>query len=341
MANIAYVDHSFHQKTVSTKFLPDALTAAGHTIDFFWDSGWQGGEKIQWSQVKHHDIILMFQSYCDTGGTPFSELHKNVIYIPMLDQFGMWEGPRPPLDKFWRLFRGSKVLNFSSAQHAVTLAYGTASHYVRYYPEVMPEPVERESRLRGFLWARNNNISWPLVKALIGNAKFEHFQLHIAPDPGAPEAILPSQEDIRNYNISTSTWFNDKSEFEQIASKANVFFAPRLGEGIGQSFLEAMNRGQCVVAANQGTMNEYILSGINGLLYDHKAPVPLDFTNVGKIGRTARESILQGERQWKAAIPDMVNFIETPSSEFYPPQGKSVSKSKNAFRSALMHLRRK
>ena len=51
-------------------------------------------------------------------------------------------------------------------------------------------------------------------------------------------------------------------------SRANVYFAPRLEEGIGQTFLEAIRWGRCVVAADNRTINEYIIHGVNGLLYD-------------------------------------------------------------------------
>jgi glycosyltransferase involved in cell wall biosynthesis len=43
--------------------------------------------------------------------------------------------------------------------------------------------------------------------------------------------------------------------------------APRRYEGIGMAFLEAMAMEMCVVAENQSTANEYILSGKNVILY--------------------------------------------------------------------------
>lgn len=310
MARIAYIDHSFHQKTVSNKFVPDALQAAGHEVDLFWDEGWCGGAGVAWSAVEHHDVVVMFQSFCDTQGRPFGQLHKNVVYIPMLDQFSIWIGQRPAMTPFWELFQGAKVLNFSSALHAMTLAAGLDSHYARFYPEPLPQPPPTSTGLHGFFWVRrNDDISWPLIKQLLGATRFDSFHLHLVPDPGTPPASLPTEEDIRQFNITTSTWFDDKAAFEAVLAKANVFFAPRLGEGIGQSFLEAMNRGQCVVAANQGTMNEYILHGLNGLLYNHLKPAPLDFRHAHQLGAAGRASLVEGRQTWLSALPEVVAFI--------------------------------
>ena len=115
----------------------------------------------------------------------------------------------------------------------------------------------------------------------------------------------------------TSTWFKDKQDFLDVLGNANVFFAPRLAEGIGQSFLEAMARGQCVVAPDNGTMNEYILHGVNGLLYDPEHPAPLDFSRFAILGEAARQSVAAGYDRWLAAEDRLEEFILTPSSEVY------------------------
>lgn len=341
MARIAYIDHSFHQKTVSTKFVPDALRAAGHEVDFFWDEGWCGGAKVAWAAVEHHDVVVMFQSFCDTKGRPFGQLHKNVVYIPMLDQFAMWIGQRPAMTPFWGAFQGAKVLNFSSALHAMTLAAGIDSHYARFYPEPLPQLPQACEGLHGFFWVRrNDDISWPLIKQLLGTTRFDSFHLHLATDPGTTPASLPTEEDIRRFNITTSTWFDDKAEFEAVVAKANVFFAPRLGEGIGQSFLEAMNRGQCVVAANQGTMNEYILHGLNGLLYNHLKPTPLDFRHAHQLGAAGRASLVEGRKAWLSALPDVVEFIVQPSMSEQQLAKKTGQQPRGYLRRMFRRLRK-
>ena len=318
MARIAYVDHSYHRTTRSTNFLREMLRRHGHEVEDFWDDAWKGGQPARWSEVQGHDAVIMFQSYCLPDRGAYRQVHPNVTYIPMLDQFGIWQGPMFNQEGFWAPFQGSKVLNFSSALHCLTTGFGIASHWARYYQPAEPESAPLAPGLRGFFWLRRQDqINWALISQLLQDATFDHFHLHLAQDPGSPEPQLPNARDMARHSITTSTWFEDRSELTALLDKANVYFAPRMEEGIGQSFLEAMARGKCVVAANQGTMNEYILHGVNGLLYDPRAPRPLDFSNVAAMGAQARASVLAGHAQWVAAEDGIVDFILAPSEKLY------------------------
>jgi len=141
--------------------------------------------------------------------------------------------------------------------------------------------------------------------------------MHIAPDPGGPAPTLPTEAEQKEYNIVTSAWFAEKRDFFNILDRANIFFAPRRAEGIGQSFLEAMARGQCVIAPDNGTMNEYILHGVNGLLYDPEHPAPLDFSRFAELGEAARRSVAIGYQRWIAAEDHLEEFILMPSEKAY------------------------
>lgn len=318
MARIAFVDHSYHRTTQSTSFLRDMLRERGNQVEDFWDESWTGGRPIDWQEVQGHDVVIMFQSYCRSGPAAFRQVHPNVVYIPMLDQFGIWQGPMINQSDFWSPFQGSKVLNFSNALHCLTIGFGIASHWARFYQPAQPTASTAAPGLRGFLWLRRQDqIAWPLIRQLIEGTRFDRFHIHLAGDPGAVKPELPSNADMARHNITVSTWFEDRSELAALVDQANVYFAPRMEEGIGQSFLEAMARGKCVVAANQGTMNEYILPGFNGLLYDHCAPLPLDFSDAQGLGARARDSVVAGHAQWLAHQEGIVDFILTPSEAVY------------------------
>jgi len=318
MARIAYLDHSFHRTTRSTGFLPEILQRHGHAVDLFWDDAWQGGKPVQWAAVAGHDVVIMFQSYCSPEAAQFRLQHPNVIYIPMLDQFGIWQGPRFNLSDFWEPFQGSKVINFSNALHAMTTAFGIASHFVRYYQPVAGLPACPTEGLHGFFWLRRElDLPWKVIRRLISGCRFDSFHIHLATDPGFSAPTLPPQEDIDKHRITTSKWFEDKAELNAVIARANVYFAPRLDEGIGQSFLEAMARGQCVVASNHGTMNEYILPGVNGLLYDPRNPRPLDFARATELGQQARIGAVEGRALWEQSETNLVRFILAPSRDLY------------------------
>ena len=318
VARIAYIDHSFHRTTRSTEFLPEILGRHGHIVDHFWDDAWQGGKAVPWSDVAAHDVVIMFQSFCQPDGPYFRAGHPNVIYIPMLDQFGLWQGPLYNLSAFWEPFQGSKVLNFSNALQSMTTAFGIASHFVRYYQPTIAAPAAARDGLHGFFWLRRElQLPWKTIRQLIEGVRFDSFHLHLAIDPGTPAPQLPSADDVARHRITTSTWFEHKADLHEVMERANVYFAPRAEEGIGQSFLEAMGRGQCVVAPNQGTMNEYILPGVNGLLFDIRNPQPLDFSQVAGLGARARESTIAGRAAWERAEQELVRFILTPSEVLY------------------------
>lgn len=318
MAKIAYVDHSFHRKTLSTAFLPQILKEYGHSIDFFWDELWNGGAPINWNLVEKYDAVIMFQAFCPIGKQYYRELHPNVTFIPMLDQFGIWKGPLFNLTTFWEPFQGSKILSFSQAVHAIAIGAGIYSRCLRYYQPITEGASPDRKGLHGFFWIRRSNeLPWETVRELIGEQKFDSLHLHLANDPGSPAPSLPTVKEIDYHNITTSTWYENKAEFLTVLERANVFFASRMEEGIGQSFLEAMARGQCVVAPNNGTMNEYILSGVNGLLYDPFRPQPLDLSSVNELGKTAKQSVAIGYEQWCKDITNIVDYILTPSESFY------------------------
>lgn len=318
MATIAYIDHSYHRKTLSTNFLPEILRKHGHIVDYFWDESWIGGDHVAWHNVQAYDIVIMFQAFSPIGENYYSKLHPNVIFIPMLDQFGIWQGPLFNLTQFWEPFQGSKVLNFSNALHSLTTGFGIKSHLIKYYQPAIESPKTPKSGLHGFFWLRRQEqIPWNTIRQLIANTTFDSFHIHLASDPGTPEPVLPLPDEIIKHNITTSSWFEDKGEFNAILDRANVFFAPRMEEGIGQAFLEALSRGQCVVAPNTGTMNEYILHGVNGFLYNHTNPTPIDFTNISNINQQAILGVQVGREQWQLSEDELVKFVTTDSEIFY------------------------
>lgn len=315
---IAYVDHSYHQKTISTKFLVDILRDYGHEVDCYWDDSWRGGKSVAWDGVCNYDAVVMFMSMPDNGGQTFAGSHPNIVYIPMLDQFGLWLKHLTPITPFWTRFEGCKMLNFSYSVHCMSLSAGVISEFFRYYQPIPDASAVWDGKLRGFFWIRREtDISWATIRSLIAPGEFEYIHLHLANDPETTLDILPTEQEIKDYNIRFSKWFDNKEDFVKVQRDANVFFAPRMGEGIGQSFIEAMAYGQCVVVPDQGTMNEYVIHGVNGFTYDSKFPRKLDYSQAREMGANARRSTIEGRLRWEQSTSQVVDFIITPSQELY------------------------
>jgi glycosyltransferase involved in cell wall biosynthesis len=111
------------------------------------------------------------------------------------------------------------------------------------------------------------------------------------------------------YSITISDWYEDRKEYLDALQTANVYFAPRLYEGIGMSFIEAMTMGKCVVAVDHPTMNEYVDNGVNGYLYDLRRAQSLDLSTVREMGKKARESCSLGFKRWVAARDMILEFV--------------------------------
>ena len=70
---------------------------------------------------------------------------------------------------------------------------------------------------------------------------------------------------IGNTDVINLDMYSNSEEYMDHLSRCNIFIAPRLYEGIGLTFLEAMANGMVVLSPNSPTMNEYIQNNINGV----------------------------------------------------------------------------
>ena len=314
---ICYIDHSFHQKTLSTQFVANILRKYGHEVDLFWDDSWQGGKSVSIDDlVGKYDTFVFFQLAAHSS-QPYYKLPINVTFIPMLDSYGN-EQTLHHHRMFWKNFAGVKVLNFSKALHCAAASHGLASKYFKYFPDPSQYDVsEADELLKGFLWQRHPDaINWRIVKKITGEAKFDSFHLHMPVDPFHTQ-IYPERSDVENYHITATDWFEERTDYYQCVSNSQVYFAPRPSEGIGMSFLEAMAMGKCVVAPDYGTMNEYIVHGVNGLLYELFHPRALDFSRAAEIGKMARYSVEVGFKEWERREEELVEYIVTPRDAVY------------------------
>ena len=138
MALIAYIDHSFHQKTLSSAFLPNLMRRRGHTVDIFWDHAWEGGEAVPLDGLADYDALILFQATGKFSGW-LCKAHRNITFAPMLDGCGITTG-QPPSQAYWQNFLGVKILNFSRALHYVCRVNSLVSQYYQYFQRPLPRP---------------------------------------------------------------------------------------------------------------------------------------------------------------------------------------------------------
>ncbi len=330
---LAFIDHSFHRKSMATYFLLDLLKKY-YEVTVFWDESWKGGPKVDIEDIagQNYHTVIIFQQ------THFSDKELKKIYDKNVILYPMFDDSREFSDKFWEKFRQVKIINFSKMFHTKLEGLGLRTKYFQYFPPplVLSGRKAKHSELSGLFWQRTDKITWNHIRELIKNADFKKIHIHAAVDPpGNYPLILPSDEEKKKYNVTVSEWFSNKEDYYKLLNEATVFFAPRLHEGIGMSFLEAMRLGKCVVVPNNPTMNEYIVHGKTGLKYDPENPAPLDFSKVDEIGRNALKYIEEGYMKWKNSEKEIIRFIREPIKKvgFYKKTlFKAFSKIENIFR---------
>lgn len=162
---------------------------------------------------------------------------------------------------------GLRLLSFCREAHDYCTAAGLESLNVQYWPQPGPVMAFADEPLRLFFWMRRGMPGWPTLKALLGDTRPEAIVLRTVADPGETLA-LPSEAERAEYRIEQVPDWLEKADYLRLLGRCNAFMAPRLLEGIGLSFLDAMALGQAVIAPDQATMNEYVRHGINGYLSD-------------------------------------------------------------------------
>ncbi|MDM8542684.1 glycosyltransferase [Desulfococcaceae bacterium HSG9] len=315
MKKIAFIDHSFHTKSRATQFLLEILKKK-YEIETFWDKSWIGGPRIDITLIasKQFDVIILFQLIDSYSVNELDSLNcNNIILIPMFDNSG-WQP-----DEYWLRFKKLKFINFSKSLHLKLIRLGIASQYFQFFlsPDKTKEQNREFSKLNGFFWQRTNIITWDQIKILVSATDFNKIHIHGAVDPPGYPLVLPCEQEKDKYNITISEWFSTKDDYLKLISDTHVFFAPRMFEGIGMAFIEAMAMGKCVVAPNNPTMNEYIVHGVNGLLYDPDNPEALDFSDVERLSDNSKRFMYKGYLRWVKSEKKLIKFIQSPRDSFW------------------------
>lgn len=263
-----YIDHSHHLVTRSTSFLVDYLQTVGDVSLEFEDCWRTGAEpKNYLNMIGGYDLVVVFQmpqvifQLCSAG-------HPNVVFIPMYDTVASWKEER------WLRLGDVRMISFSATVHAICNSYGLDSYPIQYYPQQWRRTPAGYGDLRLFFWQRLRSPNWKSVTGMLPVAQFAKVHLHVALDPGvrlaADEDNDPTPSEIKQPGFGNSHWFESKSELLEKYGQFNLYFAPREKEGIGFSFIDAMEHGMIPVGFNRATFNEYVIDGINGFIVDRK-----------------------------------------------------------------------
>ena len=159
--------------------------------------------------------------------------------------------------------------------------------------------VDTEPDYAGFFWQRVQELRWETIRSLVGDSNLSWINLHQTPDIQSSQMTEIPRSHRARYRVRFSAWSEDRSGYDRAMRRAGIYFAPRLYEGIGMSFLEAMAMGKAVVAPDNPTMNEYLKHDVNGFLYNPEDPRPVNLKRFRELGKAARETIERGRPRWQ------------------------------------------
>ena len=299
---ILFIDHIFHKQTKSSDFFVDILKSFASVDIIYSDPDSKEQDLFKDFCLLDYDRICFWQIM----PTPheISILPKErTILIPMYDACCIWTY------KKWSRYKGFKFISFCVKIHNILLDLGISSCYVKYVPKViMADISKKKTNVTAFIWKRTPNLNLPVIIQMFKRNGVKDFICH-----GVPENQRYEDSDL---NIEyTNGWFKTHNDYINTLSNCHYFFAPRLYEGIGMGFLEAMGLGLCVIAPNQATMNEYIEDNINGYLFDNLKTKSFEINDLNKISENAIKTYKIIESDWDNKRNCITDFIisESPS----------------------------
>lgn len=304
MRRLLFCDHSYRKKTRSTDFLIELLRRR-YEVGFLWDDSWRGGAGPSAYQINRHDCdaLLFFQTI---NPRIIPDLAcRNILCVPMYDAMDIAdEGVLGALG-------GVGIVAFCRAAYEAIASRRGDSFYLQYFPDPSDFDTYAARGSGLFFWQRSPAIGWPEVARLAGEAReFRPVHMHLASDPGNAWA-RPVPRDESEFRIEYSRWFETREDYLRAVGARELYIAPRVKEGIGFSFLEAMAMGRVVIANDAPTMSEYISDGHNGYLFDARSPERLVLGDTEAVGRAARESARTGRARWEREAAGLLDYIDS------------------------------
>lgn len=299
MKSILFIGHEFHKKTKSTQFLIELLATTYYVETIFIDP--DADNSFDNISQKEYDVLIIFQIMLDIAKIQKVASFKHYSFFPMYDHTKTLNSP------LWNEYKNFNIINFSKTFHNTCKEAGLSSYYIQYFPKpIEVSDIGDENSI--FFWQRSEKITTKILEKIVSPEKINKLYLHKNPDP-KNKFIEPSKK--WHQKVIYSSWFNTKQEMQEYLQKAALYIAPRKYEGIGMSFLEAMAAGRCVIAPDYPTMNEYIINGETGYLYNLKSPKKISLTDIRKIQKNTIEYIKDGYKHWEQEKYKILDYIQS------------------------------
>lgn len=317
MERLLYIGHAFHRKTQSHKFVLDMLRSDYDVVEKYIDPESEiKSEEFKDLSGETFMVCLCWQIFPDDVLLRAKIRFDKLVFFPMYDGLPQ---TRRVIDAAWKI-RNVLVICFCKAVYDLYRSKGIRCRYIQYFPEPAKNLILGDDKAIYF-WQRRENFDLEVLATVCKHLPITRIYHHQALDyknhcKSVEECGSIAREFLEGCNIYESGWCDNKEAMLREINCAAMYMAPRIKEGIGMSFLEAMAMGRCVVAPNFPTMNEYIEHGKNGLLYQCNAvysaiePQPIvETVDIRTLQQNAYEYIKTGHSRWLNERRKIVDWI--------------------------------
>lgn len=309
---ILFLDHAFHKKTKSSNFFLALIKDNFDSVDVAYIDTESPSELKAFRSQRIHDLVILWQ--LDYLAPLFLAAGYRTVVVPMYD------GSANMPYEHWIGMSGASFVSFSRTLHERVIAAGCRSLPVKYYlPPVKEAQLPTFNDLRGILWMRRpqDGLTPKLVHSMLGGQLLS-LHVHNAPDDLEPRSLNDPQYGASAFQITESRWRWGTNAYLEALSKCNVFFAPRMSEGIGMAMLEAFSKGLLVIANDDAVHNEYVSNWVNGILFKRdnvgSTCLPLDVAQ--DMAFCGWCGAVSGYQEWLDTRRQIVEFIkDTPEPE--------------------------
>ena len=305
---------------------------------------WDDTQKLPAPHVASDiDGIVFFQ--VEPPREWLEKLSGRIVWVPMWDAVSGWPPAR------WQKFPNDlRIISFSKHIAARAEAAALRTFQCQYFMDPSACPATRwEGERVAFYWNRRGLVGTEFLRKFCAVAKVDRLLYRDDVDPilGAEHCRSTLPDRLGRTIIEPIPWMESRADYNKQLNRAQIFIAPRDSEGVGIAFLEMMARGCAVVAFDAPTMNEYITSGINGVLLPNfgghwlgrmnarlsrkamtvlatlgKQPAPrwtlisetqdwrqLARLDFPKMGQRARNNHVTGFAQWQDSVECLAKFV--------------------------------
>ncbi len=295
-------------------------------------TGWNG-EVLPKKHAKNETVI-----FCMLPPTQ-EILNRDDLHVFWLP---MWDQAQGYSDDWWNaLPKNLQIISFSEEVHKKATKAGLTNLRLSYFKNPDESTAVHWKGERTLLyWNRVGMVGPEFIKELCKRLSIDTLIYKPDIDPGIESNKfyeLPKKLGKTRVEIIHTT--KSREEFLRITEKANIVLSPRLTEGVGMFYLEAMSRGCVVLAHNAPTMSEYITHGKNGILLDNPGTIKnegllrrlkkqetisyapyllshqqpwkkISKLKLEKLGQQARIDHQKGYDKWQASLPEYARFLQ-------------------------------